>query len=184
MLPKGRRAFNDIAVAGGIGVSLYCRAVARRSFFVDEPKPRFGIDAFSTLCLLGVLATCGGIVRDTIFIIDQPDDERRRTADVVGGETVQVRTFESVEVFLEKVTSDVAGCIIAREDLAGIGIRALIKAIRARAVPLPVIVIGRGSDLTTAVELVRAGAVEYLEPPVSDRRLRSVVRKTLAQRRS
>ena len=131
-----------------------------------------------------MLATFGGIVRDTIFIIDQPDDERRRIADVVGGETAQVRTFESAEVFLDKVTSDAAGCIIAREDLAGIGIRALITAICSRAVPLPVIVIGRGSDLTTAIELVRAGAVEYLEPPVSDRRLRSVVRKTLAQRRS
>ena len=147
-----------------------------------------GRDSASTrsplCCLLGVLATCGGIVRDSIFIIDQPDDERRRIADVVGSETAQVRTFESAETFLQKVASDAEGCIIAPEDLAGMGIRALINAIRARAVPLPVIVIGRGSDLTTAIELVRAGAVEYLEPPVSDRRLRSVVRKTLAQRRS
>ena len=60
------------------------------------------------------------------------------------------------------------------------GIRALLNAIRTGEMLLPVVVIGRDSDLATAVELVRAGAVEYLEPPVSDRRLRSVVRQTIA----
>jgi DNA-binding NtrC family response regulator len=41
-------------------------------------------------------------------------------------------------------------------------------------------VLGRDADLATAVTFVRAGAVDYLVPPLSARRLQSIVRWTLA----
>jgi FixJ family two-component response regulator len=116
----------------------------------------------------------------TIFIIDQNDGRSRSIAAALASEAANVRIFESAEDFLGEVALGAMGCVIAHEDLAGMGIRALLNAIRTRAVPLPVVVIGRDSDLAIAVELVRAGAVEYLEPPVSDRRLRSVIRNTIA----
>ena len=36
------------------------------------------------------------------------------------------------------------------------------------------------ADVTTAVEMVRAGATEYVEPPALPRRLRSAVRHAIA----
>ena len=45
------------------------------------------------------------------------------------------------------------------------GTRALIERIRARSLPLRVVVLGHDADVATAVELVRAGAAEYVEPP-------------------
>jgi len=47
------------------------------------------------------------------------------------------------------------------------------------AIPLAVVVVGRDSELDRAVELVRAGAFDFLEHPFSDRRLRSVVRRAI-----
>lgn len=122
----------------------------------------------------------GKFVTHTIFIIDPSSDKRQSLADAVAGGDSDVRTFASAEDFLRDVTSSAGGCVIAPSDLAGMGIRALLESIGARGVPLPLVVLGRDADLPTAVELVRLGAAEYLEPPVSDRRLRSVVRQTIA----
>jgi len=42
------------------------------------------------------------------------------------------------------------------------------------------VVLGRDADLASAVAFMRAGAAEYVELPVLDRRLRKVVRQALA----
>ena len=62
------------------------------------------------------------------------------------------------------------------------GTRALIEFIRARRLSLRVVVLGHNDDLATAVEFVRAGADQYLEPPALPRRLRAAVRSALAAR--
>ena len=66
-----------------------------------------------------------------------------------------------------------------RSICPGIGLRALIDEINRRQLPLAVVVIGRDSELDSAVELVRAGAFDFLEHPFSDRRLRSVMRRAI-----
>jgi FixJ family two-component response regulator len=53
--------------------------------------------------------------------------------------------------------------------------------VRARHLRLPVIVLGHDDNLAIAVELMRAGATDYLEPPVSSRRLRAVVRRAIVE---
>jgi FixJ family two-component response regulator len=111
----------------------------------------------------------------TIYIVDSSSEQRRRLRDAVACAGAQIVAYASAEEFLAQVPSTAQGCVIAPSDLGGTGIRALIAAMRARGLPLPVIVLGRGDDLPTVVELMRAGAAEYLEPPLSDRRLRAVV---------
>lgn len=44
---------------------------------------------------------------------------------------------------------------------------------------LAVVVLGRDSEFTIAVELVRNGAFDFLEDPVSGGRLRSIVRRAV-----
>lgn len=60
------------------------------------------------------------------------------------------------------------------------GARALIELIHARRLSLRVVVLGHDADVATAVELVRAGAAEYVEPPALPSRLRAAVRSALA----
>jgi len=119
-------------------------------------------------------------VANTIYIIHLPGDESRRVAGVVAPEADGVRLYESSADFLEAVTPDACGCVLASSDLIGSGMCALIKGIHEHGLRLPVVVLGRDADLATAVAFMRAGATEFVELPVLDRHLRKVVRQALA----
>jgi FixJ family two-component response regulator len=69
--------------------------------------------------------------------------------------------------------------VLATADLPGPGEHALIDVIRDRGLSLAVIVVGDVSDFAAAVDMLRAGAIDFLERPVSDRRLRSAVREAV-----
>ena len=111
----------------------------------------------------------------TIFVVDPSDTVRQSLANADVDRDLEVLAFASAEDFLLHVTANASGCVIAPSDLAGMGIRELITAVRARHLPLPIIVLGHDDNLPIAVELMRAGAADYLEPPLSARRLRAIV---------
>ena len=112
----------------------------------------------------------------TIFIIHPSSESRQELAASLASACDDVRTFASSAEFLRDATAPMQGCVIALLEL-GVT-RALVASMRER--NLPVVVLGHDSDVATAVELIRAGAVEYIDPPVSPRRLRAAVRKALA----
>jgi FixJ family two-component response regulator len=118
-------------------------------------------------------------VSSTIFVVDPSDGVRQCLADAAADKDAEVEAFSSAEDFLLNVAANARGCVIAPSDLAGMGIRELIAAVRARHLLLPVIVLGHNDNLPIAVELMRAGATDYLEPPISNRRLRAVVRRAI-----
>ncbi|SDR63845.1 two-component system, NtrC family, nitrogen regulation response regulator NtrX/two-component system, chemotaxis family, CheB/CheR fusion protein [Rhizobiales bacterium GAS113] len=116
---------------------------------------------------------------DTVYIIDPIPAERSQIIDALASEPVIVERYESAEQFLSQASAMTTGCVLVPVDLPGMGVRELIKEILRRDLALAVVVIGRDPDLTTAVELVRAGASDFLERPLSDRRLRSAVRQAI-----
>ena len=59
----------------------------------------------------------------------------------------------------------------------------MIGEIRRRHVCFTVVAIGRDDDMRVAVEAARAGAAEFIEPPISPQRLRSAVRRAIAAAR-
>jgi FixJ family two-component response regulator len=116
---------------------------------------------------------------DTVYVIDSMPAERSRIADALAREPVTVEVYDSAEHFLKHLTATQSGCILVPSDLSGMGVRALIGEIFRRHVPLAIVVIGDKPDLAIAVELVRAGATDFLVHPFSDRQLRSVVRQAI-----
>jgi FixJ family two-component response regulator len=118
-------------------------------------------------------------MHETVHIVDPEAHERARLATALAGEPLCVRTYASAKQFLEQVGETSSGCVLATADLPGPGVRALIDVIRDRGLSLAVIVVGDVSDFAAAVDMVRAGAIDFLERPVSDRRLRSAVREAV-----
>jgi FixJ family two-component response regulator len=116
---------------------------------------------------------------DTVYIIDPASSERGHIADALRNEPVTIETFDSAEQFLNQVAALQSGCVLVPCDLSGMGVRTLIDEIIRRDLPLAIVVIGRGLDLATAVELVRAGATDFLEQPFSGRQLRLIVRRAV-----
>ena len=98
---------------------------------------------------------------ETLFIVDPLPDERSRIMTALADENVAIEVYESGAQFLDQVTANASGCVVAPIDLPGIGLRALIAEINRRDLPLAVVVIGRDSELDSAVELVRAGRFRF-----------------------
>lgn len=116
----------------------------------------------------------------TISIVHPSDEERRLLAECMASEAAGTATYASADALLRSLAADASGCVIMPSDLPGPGSRALIEALREHHPELCIVVLGRNRDLATAVAFVRAGAVDYLAPPLSHRRLLSIVRWSLA----
>ena len=116
---------------------------------------------------------------ESLFIVNATPDERDRILVALAGESVSIEVYDTAALFLDRVGATPSGCVLAPIDLPGMGLRALLEEINRRHLPLAVVVIGRDSELASAVELVRAGAFDFLEHPFSDGRLRSVVRQAI-----
>ena len=117
-------------------------------------------------------------VAETLFIVDPSPSERSRIL-ALADEAVAVEVYQSAAEFLEQVTPMASECVLAPIDLPGIGLRALIDEVNRRALPLAVVAIGGDSKLDSVVELVRAGAFDFLEHPFSNRRPRAVMRRAI-----
>ena len=116
---------------------------------------------------------------ETLFIVDPSSHARTRIAAALANDALVIEIRESIGQFFEQVSDTASGCVVAPIDLPGPGLRAMIDEITRRRLALAVVVLGRDSELGCAVELVRAGAFDFLEHPFSDRRLRSVVRRAI-----
>jgi len=121
-----------------------------------------------------------GSMSKTVYVVDPVPDERRRAEVALANEPVGIESFDSAERFLESLCPNASGCVLAPSDLPGMGTRALIEEVQRRHLPLSVVVVGRESDVATAVEMIRAGATDFLECPLSDRRLRLAVRRAMS----
>ena len=116
---------------------------------------------------------------ETVHIIHQLLDERVWLIDALKGEPVGVKSYDNGEQFLDEVMSNASGCVLVSHDLPGMGLRRLMTEINRRDLALAVVVLGHVSEFAGAVELVRAGAFDILEIPISGGRVRSVVRRAI-----
>ena len=120
---------------------------------------------------------------DTVYLVEPAPEERARIAEALSGESVELQTFAGAEQLIEALDPPVCGCVLVPVDLPGIGAYGLIAEIRRRQLGLAVVVIGREDDFRVAVNMVRAGATDFIEHPASPYRLRSAVRRALAAAR-
>jgi FixJ family two-component response regulator len=120
---------------------------------------------------------------DFVYIVAHVPEERSRIREALSAEGRELRSFESAEVLLAALVADECGCVVAPADLPGMGTARMIEALRTRGLCLPVVVLGQEDDLRVAVDLVRAGAAEFVEHPPSARRLQTAVRRALAAAR-
>jgi FixJ family two-component response regulator len=119
-------------------------------------------------------------LRKSVYIVAPVPEESGWIRDALSIEGLDVRVFDGAEGLMAALTADASGCVVVPVDLPGIGVRRLIEEIRRRGLCLAVVVLGREDDLRVAVDLVRAGASEFVEHPPSARRLLSAVRRAIA----
>jgi PAS domain S-box-containing protein len=116
-----------------------------------------------------------------IYIVD---GDSRASAALRGlleeaGKTVV--TFATGEAFLAGFRPAGEACLLVDADLAEMGSIALLRRIGTDGHRLPAILIADGSDLRIAVEAIKAGAVDFIEKPVSRDALLAGIASALEQ---
>lgn len=116
-----------------------------------------------------------------VFIDDDPD-VRAANAQTLELAGFAVRVFADAESALAEVDENFTGVVVSDMRMPGTDGRALFHELRRRDVDIPVILITGHGDIQQAVELLRAGAYDFIAKPFAAERLVSSVHRALEQR--
>ena len=114
-----------------------------------------------------------------LCVVEGDEDERRSLANLLGSLEIEVQTFASGEDLLAQLDHVNVSILVADLQLPGISGVELLRRLRERGVRAPTILISEGSDIPTAVDAIRAGAVDFIEKPFIDRILLRRVKAAL-----
>jgi two-component system CheB/CheR fusion protein len=115
----------------------------------------------------------------TVFLIDDDAALRAALRDVIAGDGRRVEAFASCEAFLEAYRPDRKGCLLVDARLRGMGGLALLQQLKAEHHGLPSIMITGHGEVSMAVEAMKAGAIDFIEKPVSHDALLASVERAL-----
>jgi two-component system CheB/CheR fusion protein len=115
----------------------------------------------------------------TVFVVDDDDILRDAMRDVLGLQGQEVQLYSSSEDFLAAYTRDQRGCLVIDNMLPGIKGVDLLEQLKSEGSMLPSIMITGHGDISTAVRALKAGAIDYIEKPISYEALLSAVERAL-----
>jgi FixJ family two-component response regulator len=114
-----------------------------------------------------------------VFVVDDDVSVREALELSISNAGWQPETFESAQEFLSRPRTLVPSCLVLDVALPGLNGLELQKRIAADRSDMPVIFIAGHGDVPTAVEAMKAGAVEFLTKPFSDAVLLDAIQKAL-----
>jgi len=119
--------------------------------------------------------------RSTVYVIDDDTGTRQFVAMLGKSIGLEVKTFQSPLDFLDSYDGRRPGCILLDLIMPGIGGLEAQQRFAQAKIDLPVILLSGYGDIASVVRGMKAGAVEFLEKPVSRQVLLEQVQKCLAQ---
>ena len=114
-----------------------------------------------------------------LCVVEGDEAERRSLASLLGNLEVDVQAFASAEDLLAELEHMTVSVLVAELQLPGMSGVELLRRLRERGIRVPAILISEGSDIPTAVDAIRAGAVDFIEKPFIDRILLRRVKAAL-----
>jgi two-component system, LuxR family, response regulator FixJ len=117
----------------------------------------------------------------TVYIIDDQQAVRDALAEMLRLFGYSVESFASADAFLARVSTAVAGCIVADVRMPGMDGIELVRELARRRVALPVVLISGHADVPMAVAAIKAGAEDFIEKPIDDAHLLAAINRCLAR---
>jgi two-component system CheB/CheR fusion protein len=105
--------------------------------------------------------------RPTVFVVDDNMQVREGIRSVLEEDGRTVRDFASSEAFLDAFEASSEGCLLIDAYLPGLSGVALLQRLHSEGRPIPAIMITGGSDVSIAVEAMKAGAIDFIEKPIA-----------------
>jgi two-component system, LuxR family, response regulator FixJ len=100
-----------------------------------------------------------------IAVVDDDNDLRRSTGDLLRAEGYRVDSFTNGAEFIASDPSAALSGILLDIEMPGLDGIGVLKALQERGLKVPVIVVTGQGDVPTAVQAMRLGAVNFLEKP-------------------
>ncbi len=104
----------------------------------------------------------------TVFIIDDEPSVRKALGRLLVSEGYRVETFASGREFLQRAAYQGIGCILLDLRMPGASGLEVQQALAGTAPALPLIFITGHGDVPASVHAMKAGALDFLQKPVSD----------------
>ena len=113
-----------------------------------------------------------------IYVVDPDSSICKRIASLFTSSSCSVKTFTCAGDFL-KQPEIVAGCLVLGIKMPGISAVELMQELKHLGIKIPIIVLGDRDDLPKAVEVMRAGALDFIGKPFTNQRLKISIEKML-----
>jgi FixJ family two-component response regulator len=120
----------------------------------------------------------------TVFVVDDDQSVREALASLLGSASIRVEAFASAREFLRHPRSEGPSCLVldvSMPDLSGLDLQ---RELAAAALGIPIIFITAHADVPTAVQAMKAGAIEFLSKPFSEHALFDAIRHGLERDRT
>ncbi len=114
----------------------------------------------------------------TIYLVEPDKLIRERIASIFTSSPYTVKMYSCAEEFL-KQSEIVAGCLVLGVEMPGMSTVELMQEIKVLGIKIPIIVLGDRDDLPKAVEVMRAGALDFIGKPFTNQRLKTSIEKML-----
>ena len=114
----------------------------------------------------------------TIYLVEPDKLIRERIASIFTSSPCTVKMYSCAKDFL-KQSEIVAGCLVMGIEMPGMSTVELMQELKLLGIKIPIIVLGDRDDLPKAVEVMRAGALDFIGKPFTDQRLKVSIEKML-----
>ncbi len=115
----------------------------------------------------------------TVFIVDDDAAMRDSLRWLLESEGLSVETHATAEEFLDAYDSGRLGCLLVDVCLPGMSGLELQQELKERGIALPVIMVTGYGEAATKTRALRAGALDFIEKPLSVELLVSRIRQAI-----
>lgn len=117
----------------------------------------------------------------TVYVVDDDDAVRDALLTLIGSLGLCGKGYASADAFLDDVAPDGVSCLITDVWMPGTDGMTLQRVLHERQIDIPLIAISAHGDIPMAVEMVRRGAVDFIEKPFRNGDIIARVREALAR---
>jgi len=115
----------------------------------------------------------------TVYIADSDVEVRKSIQVLLETQNIPATAFTDGQGVLDSVLTTPPSCVVVEAVLPDITGVMLLKRLRERGLSVPVIMLANTSDISMAVDAVKAGAWDYFEKPIVQRVLLDSVQRAI-----
>ena len=105
-----------------------------------------------------------------IYVVDDDSSTRTILRAMLERNNLAVETYESADRFLSAYRPSVPACLFLDVVMPGVDGLELQRTLNERGYEIPIVFLSGASEIGIAVEALKAGAVDFLEKPIDEKR--------------